>query len=412
MKKILSAILMIALIASASTSAFASSGVNELALDKTGTTYDFIDISFAPTVAIDGEDGISSVEKMVPEFQFGSDARGISSSRLEVRFASEFTVNKEDAKTLGTTYYAEAINDIVILAAEQGVSIIPDMDDPDFQLFAKSQALVTSDQNVIDLIKFIDIYENYEHNLKMETLVSTLENTIFTSTGDFITDPSLNELLSMMPVTGMPTAETAPLQLATEADGSTRSLSGYDADAAVEYAATWWNKTNNTDYGYYADYADHPDPNNNNMWSGGTGNNRRTWQDCANFVSQCLEAGGAEYIGWNPLTHATDNQYWFYSNIRPSYSWGGASNFYYHWGSRVGTRSHAGLTQKGDPVSVDNGGDNIPDHTIIITSINEDTGSLSDMKYACHTSDQYEAEGKSLQTIYDTYEAVWVYEVG
>lgn len=49
---------------------------------------------------------------------------------------------------------------------------------------------------------------------------------------------------------------------------------------------------------------------------------------------------------------------------------------------------------------------------IIITSINEDTGSLSDMKYACHTSDQYEAEGKSLRTIYDTYEAVWVYEVG
>lgn len=234
MKKILSAILMIAFIASASTSAFASSGANELALDKTGTTYDFIDIYFAPTVAIDGEDGISSVEKMVPEFQFGSDARGISSSRLEVRFASEFTVNKEDAKALGTTYYAEAINDIVILAAEQGVSIIPDLDDPDFQLFAKSQALVTSDQDVIDLIKFIDIYENYEHNLKMETLVSTLENTIFTSTGDFITDPSLNELLSMMPVTGMPTAETAPLQLATEAEGSTRSLSGYDADAAVE----------------------------------------------------------------------------------------------------------------------------------------------------------------------------------
>lgn len=41
-------------------------------------------------------------------------------------------------------------------------------------------------------------------------------------------------------------------------------------------------------------------PKNNNMWSGGTGNNKRTWQDCANYVSQCLAAGGAEQIesGW------------------------------------------------------------------------------------------------------------------
>jgi len=39
------------------------------------------------------------------------------------------------------------------------------------------------------------------------------------------------------------------------------------------------------------------------------------------------------------------------------------------------------LTQKGDPVSVDNGGDNIPDHTIIITSINEDTGSLPESRF-------------------------------
>ena len=412
MKKVLSAILIIALIMSISTTAFASPRIDECALEKTGTTYELVDISFAPTVTIDGENGISTVKEIVPEFQIRSDTRGVSTTHLEVRFASEFVVNKEDAKVLGSNRYAEAINDIVVLAAAQEVSIVPDLDDPGFQLFAKSQALVTSDQEVIDLIKFIDIYENYEHNLKMKSLVSILKNTIFASTSDFVTNPSLNELLSMMPVTGMPTAETVPLQLAAEAEGSPRSLSGYDADAAVEYAATWWNKTNNTDYGYYADYADHPDPNNNNMWSGGTGNNRRTWQDCANFVSQCLEAGGAEYIGWNPLTHATDNQYWFYSNIRPSYSWGGASNFYYHWGSRVGTRSHAGLTQKGDPVSVDNGGDNIPDHTIIITSINEDTGSLSDMKYACHTGDQYEAEGKSLRTIYDTYEAVWVYEVG
>lgn len=33
-------------------------------------------------------------------------------------------------------------------------------------------------------------------------------------------------------------------------------------------------------------------------------------------------------------------------------------------------------------------------------------------KYACHTSDQYEATGKSLSTIYNNCEAVWIYKVG
>lgn len=414
MKKVVSAALVIVLIVSMSTLAFATSRSDELILEKTGTMYDYINISFASSVEAEGEHGISSIESIIPEFQpqtSRAEAKGATVGRLEVRFASEFTVGKDEAKALGSSYFAEQISNMAILAAEQNICIVPDLDNPDFQIFAKSQAVETSDQNVIKLIKFIDIYENYEHNLKMKSLVSTLENTTFATAGEFLTNPSLQELISMMPITATPTAENAPLQLAAGVV-DTHSLSGYDADAAVEYAAAWWNKTNNTDYGYYADYYEHPTPNNNDMWSGGTGDNRRTWSDCANFVSQCLKAGGAEHVGWNPLTQATDNQYWFYSNIRPSYSWGGASNFYYHWGQRVGTRSGANLTQKGDPASLDLAGDGIPEHTIIITSINESTGSLSDMKYACHTSDQYEAYGKSLRTIYDTYESVWVYKVG
>lgn len=66
--------------------------------------------------------------------------------------------------------------------------------------------------------------------------------------------------------------------------------------------------------------------------------------------------------------------------------------------------------KKGDPFSVDYGGDNIPEHTLIITSVSGT--STSNMKYACHTSDQFEEPGKSLRTIYDSCESVWIYKVG
>lgn len=58
----------------------------------------------------------------------------------------------------------------------------------------------------------------------------------------------------------------------------------------------------------------------------GEGNN------CTNFVSQCLFAGGMSYIGSN--RKSTDS--WFYKTTlglyNASYSWGGATSFAKHWG--------------------------------------------------------------------------------
>ena len=130
---------------------------------------------------------------------------------------------------------------------------------------------------------------------------------------------------------------------------SETGLPGYDANAAVGYAYSWWNKTNNTTYGYYARYNNHPDPTNNNMWSEGTGNNYRTWADCANYVSQCLAAGGAQQIKKGLILPHTRTGNWYYSDSKPSHTWGGASNFFNHWSDRVGTRSSASQTKKGDP---------------------------------------------------------------
>lgn len=283
-----------------------------------------------------------------------------------------------------------------------------DIDDKTLQAFAKRQFLLTEDPDVIAFIKFIDIYENYDYNIEMRKLASAIETREYASTDDLLSDEDLFTLLSMMPVTINGTAENG------SDDGNDKNsetgLPGYDANAAVGYAYSWWNKTNNTTYGYYARYNNHPDPTNNNMWSEGTGNNYRTWADCANYVSQCLAAGGAQQIKKGLILPHTRTGNWYYSDSKPSHTWGGASNFFNHWSDRVGTRSSASQTKKGDPFSVDYGGDDIPDHTLIITSVSGT--SLSNMKFACHTADQYEASGKSLQTIYNTSEKVWIYKVG
>ena len=165
MKRLLSVVLVTSLVISMSTSVFANSGIDKFPLEKTGTMHEFIDISFSSDVSIVGDDGFRAIEKKIPEFQIkssDSNAKRVISGQLEVRFASEFTVSKEKAKALGSTYFSEAIGDMVSLAAKQGITIPPDLDDPDFQFFVKPQALETSDRNILELVKFIDTYENYE----------------------------------------------------------------------------------------------------------------------------------------------------------------------------------------------------------------------------------------------------------
>lgn len=175
-------------------------------LEKTGTIYDYIEISFSSA------DGFDGAEEMIPGFQLLSsdaDAGRAAAGLLEVRFASEFAVNRENAKAWGSKRFSGEISEIVSLAAKQEITIPPDLDDSEFQFFVKSQALETSDQGVIELVKFVDTYENYAYNLKMKELVSYLENTAFSSIAEFAADSSLHELLSMTPITGAPTAETA-----------------------------------------------------------------------------------------------------------------------------------------------------------------------------------------------------------
>ncbi|MDO5156408.1 MAG: amidase domain-containing protein [Eubacteriales bacterium] len=319
---------------------------------------------------------------------------------FQIRMPKTFEVTKETAKSYGENVFSEKLT---LLCSEKLYS--GDLDDIVFQSFIKEYAI--NDYEYVDLAKFIDIYENYEYNDKMNGLITRIEQEHYSSAKELLSDENFVVLLAMMPIDSNLYTDTEESDIKTSTPSVT-SLSGYNGTNAKTYAQTWAYKTNNTSYGYYANYFNHPSPSNNNMWSGGTGNDRRTWNDCADFVSQCLLAGGASTIK-SGLLPSQNSSNWYYSNSKPSNTWGGASNFQQHWTARVGVRSTSSAAKVGDPASLDLGGDDIADHTVIITSVNG--SSSNQILYACHTIDQFEESGKSFATLYSNYQKIWIYAV-
>jgi hypothetical protein len=131
----------------------------------------------------------------------------------------------------------------------------------------------------------------------------------------------------------------------------------YNRQAAVNYALQWWNKAN---------------PAYRNFGS----------NDCTNFVSQCLYAGGWPMKGWNKwsLSHWFYYGYYYYSN-----TWTVADDFSKFLAVYSGRGQARSLAYKpwdkyfkiGDIIQIDygryvgdpNGPDGKWDHTMIITKV-------------------------------------------
>ncbi|MFC4401885.1 amidase domain-containing protein [Gracilibacillus xinjiangensis] len=117
----------------------------------------------------------------------------------------------------------------------------------------------------------------------------------------------------------------------------------YDRRAAVQYAERWWNDVNPA-YNYFED------------------------NDCTNYISQCLRAGGA------PMTGAPDrSKGWWYSGSSWSYSWSVAHSFRWYMSSR-GNTFQAKLIDSptellpGDIICYDFQGDGRWDHNTIVVA--------------------------------------------
>lgn len=92
--------------------------------------------------------------------------------------------------------------------------------------------------------------------------------------------------------------------------------------------------------------------------------------DCTNFISQCLAAGGWTETG--STLNRTQSDVWFYNSLGESltsYTWAGANNHYqFHKVSGRSTMgTYTGQLRLGDILQVDFTGDGVVDHTVIVS---------------------------------------------
>ena len=257
---------------------------------------------------------------------------------MEINLFPETTITKEEA----LIKYKEAYNYIAEKASVLG--IVADLDNYEFQQYIKGYAIPTStnkelNDKLAEFAEFIDIYENAESNKK---IISCLKEKEFNS----------EELELLLPISKSSTELSNKI-----APSDNRESNGYSSNKATQYAKQWWNRTNNTDFPYYANYykqdLNSNDYNDLDENAEGQSAIRRGWSDCTNFVSQCLSYGGFQYRKSGLILPHRQSKNWYYDNGKPSHTWGGANNFYQHWESRAGIAKTSDLLTAGDVISVD-----------------------------------------------------------
>jgi len=117
----------------------------------------------------------------------------------------------------------------------------------------------------------------------------------------------------------------------------------YDREAAVRYADTWWDSYNPA----YPKFAD----------------------DCTNYISQCLRAGGAPMMWGQP----NREKGWWIGGGTWSFSWSTSHSLrWYLAGSTKGMTAKqvpsANMLELGDVISYDFQNDGRFDHTSIVTA--------------------------------------------
>lgn len=280
---------------------------------------------------------------------------------------------------------------------ENGLEYNCDIDDAKFQEYVKAflpeESAGDIYEELLEFQRFIDYYENTAKNERITEISLQLANSkeLVMDESDAEKTKDMNsttalvdELMLLLPMNQRGTATQFAERTATV------EPMAYSGSSTATYARNWAYKTNNTSYPYYASYNGASTTNNymgSNVGKVVDGQTlvSRPWNDCTNFVSQCLKAGGLESMG-NILTY-TSYKSWYYSDTKPSHTWGGANNLCDHLYWRIGTcAAWTSDLQVGDCAFFDSGGDGDADHGAIISRI------ANGKEYLCqHTSDKKES---------------------
>jgi hypothetical protein len=143
-------------------------------------------------------------------------------------------------------------------------------------------------------------------------------------------------------------SQTPLFSLASYSRRSTERAFAYNPTAAVNYALTYWGPYNSN---YNSSYREYPN-------------------DCTNFISQAMKAGGWVY---DDVGDRTASNTWYYGTFTAttSYSWAGAHNFntFFAQSGRGWALSHVNDLWLGDVLQADFGPtpDGNISHSMIVT---------------------------------------------
>jgi len=331
-------------------------------------------------------------------------AADIQIKASDVRFYNTLPSTLEKEKENGLIEHRDAIELVENELSKDGIALKTDIDNVDYQQYVLSLGtafeLFSSEDmsKIVEYVKFIDWYENYELNEQLKTYQNQLKNNVTLSSAELIDLNGLLPIASDAPSTSnneTTSSETNLDSFTTEISPLAVSANGYDNLKARQYAYDWAKKRNPTYSTYYAEKAG-CNVANSSCWL--------KWNDCTNFVSQALYSGGMKF---RTGSNYTSNDAWQFGPLVPTYTWGGAQNFYNHWSQRAGVASSITALQTGDAVSADFGADGSIDHTAIIT---KNTGNnASNKELTQHTTDKMEES--TLQDWYNAGYKVYGYEI-
>ncbi|WCT56514.1 amidase domain-containing protein [Paenibacillus kyungheensis] len=330
-------------------------------------------VSQLPSNALAESNQLHTDSLEYPQTEFREYINNVATGKVEVNIPNliETTVTKEEAEKK----YAIAIKIIKDYININSITIEQNLDNTEYQLFIKGLGtslddFSSKDRNyIIEFVKFMDFYENKEKNKQ----IKNFKNKLYTAS---INENELNELYDLIPVSSSDpiTVQSSVYEIQSSVHESVYEdkpksfltpnaySNGYSSINARDYAYKWWNGRNPTYSNYYANY---------NKCSLSSKACWAKWNDCTNFVSQALYAGGMSQ--WKGPYLTGDNAWYFSDNLisKPSHSWGGANNFYHFWRTRTTLAASASKADMGDPVNADFTKDGDIDHTALITLLKD-----------------------------------------
>ena len=111
--------------------AFASSSFAvDQELSKTGTIYETVSFTSLSTSQMDSNREFKAMQSELPEFKEIEFDRDTSSAnyKMEVRYASVYTVSQDEARKYGYEKYQNVINQLVEMAQKQGIVLSANID--------------------------------------------------------------------------------------------------------------------------------------------------------------------------------------------------------------------------------------------------------------------------------------------